>query len=119
MANSLGITTPITLSSSMGLQSEHRSMRIIEVCQRFGCDDYVSTAGALTYLLDDRPYFEREAITVWICDYKHPVYRQRYESFCPFASAVDLLFNEGLSSRNIMLSGRRELTRIDQLESVQ
>jgi hypothetical protein len=116
IADSLSITTPITLSSSMGLKSEHRSLRIIEICKRFGCNNYISTAGALTYLIDDYQYFDNESFNIWICEYKHPVYTQRYGPFYPFASAVDLLFNEGLESRNIMMSGRLDLTRIEDLD---
>ena len=35
-------------------------------------------------------------------DYKHPIYNQLHGDFIPNLSIIDLLFNEGPNSKNIL-----------------
>lgn len=55
--------------------------------------------------------FEASGITVYFQDYRHPVYRQLYGEFVPRMSIVDLLFNEGARSLEILLSGNERYAK--------
>jgi len=46
---------------------------------------------------------------VFYQNYDHPQYPQVYKPFVAYASCLDLLFNAGEKSMDIVRSGRREL----------
>jgi len=77
------------------------------LCEYFGAERYISPAGAEDYLIEDRTEFDRRAIAVELHVYEHPVYRQCFQPFEPYASALDLLLNEGDRAGPILRSGRR------------
>jgi UDP-2,4-diacetamido-2,4,6-trideoxy-beta-L-altropyranose hydrolase len=77
------------------------------LCEHFGAQTYVSPPGAEDYLIEDRLEFDRRSISVEIHIYEHPVYRQCFEPFEPYASTLDLLLNEGDRAGDILRSGRR------------
>ena len=72
-----------------------------------GATRYLSPAGAEEYLIEDRAEFDRRAIAVELQVYEHPVYRQCFQPFMPYASVLDLLMNEGDGAAAILRSGRR------------
>lgn len=100
----LGIETPLVLSSSLKI-SANRSILLAEICDYFSCSSYLSPRGSSEYLWNDRKIFINRGIKVFLQDYRHPVYRQMYEPFLPFASLCDLIFNEGPKSLKIIESG--------------
>lgn len=104
LAGELSIKTPIVRSSALHLEG-HRSGHLVAACQRLGASDYLSPRSA-TYLLDDLGMFAEEGIAVYFQNYSCPEYEQRFPPFLAYASVVDLLFNEGPESGNIMRSGR-------------
>jgi len=63
--------------------------------------------GAADYLLIDKEAFDRRGISVWLHEYVHPEYIQRFAPFIPYASALDLIFNVGPDAPAVMRSGRR------------
>ena len=89
-----------------------RGARLANLCERVGACHYVSPAGAEEYLLEDRVEFDERGITVELQVYEHPVYRQRFQPFIPYASVLDLLFNEGDVAGAILRSGRRMPRRL-------
>ena len=78
--------------------------RIIEICKRLKADTYLSGFGGRELLEEEK--FAPEGIKLEYQNFIHPVYHQRYiESEHPFfqyMSAIDLLFNEGEKSVNIL-----------------
>ena len=54
----------------------------------------------------DKKYFDAFNIKINLIDYNHPLYRQRFGQFKPYACIIDLLFNEGSNSLNIIRKGR-------------
>ena len=58
-----------------------------------GGDTYLSGPKGRDYL--DVALFEKKGIRVEFQDFKHPVYKQRYEGFEPNMAAIDALFNVG------------------------
>jgi hypothetical protein len=104
IATKLQITTPMVRSSSLQIEGK-RSARLVSMCKQVGATDYVSPRTAL-YLLEDLPIFLESGIQVWFHNYIHPEYKQRFPPFCAYASVLDLMFNEGPRSLEIIRSGR-------------
>ena len=102
LLDQFGIDTKCVMSSTLNLKSR-RSEMLLELCQSFGADEYVSGALGRGYL--DIKLFENAGIGVSFRDYKHPAYAQmRGQEFVSHMSAVDLLFNHGPESRDILLN---------------
>jgi len=113
IASELELTTPMVRSSSLHVEGK-RSERLVSVCKLMGAADYLSPRTA-SYLLDDLPIFAHAGVRVWFHNYIHPEYRQRFPPFCPYASVLDLMFNEGPRSLEIIRSGRGQPLTPDQI----
>jgi hypothetical protein len=116
IAGELGLTTPMVRSSSLQVEGK-RSERLVAMCKVMGATDYVSPRTAL-YLLEDLPIFTENGINVWFHNYTHPEYRQRFPPFCAYASVLDLMFNEGPRSLEIIRSGRGQPFTPEQIRAV-
>lgn len=79
--------------------------RLVRICSMFGADTFYEGAAGRDYI--DDGYFASRGIKVEYQDYKHPVYKQLYGDFVPYLSVVDLLFNHGDESLNIMTGDRQ------------
>lgn len=80
--------------------------RLIRLVKETGGSFYLAGAyGMGAYL--DRAKMEEAGIKVLMYDWKCPIYKQQFseKGFIPELSIVDLLFNEGNSSLNILLNG--------------
>jgi hypothetical protein len=106
MAEMIGIQTNFKCSSDLQAQGS-RSELLANICLRLGVSTYLSPLGSAGYILETPEIFDRQGIKVVFQHYEHPQYRQLSEPFVPFASALDLLFNEGERSLEIIRSGRR------------
>ena len=103
LAAALGIgERPLIRSSSLGLSGD-RIDRLTKICRHFGADVFYEGASGRNYI--DEKQFADLGIKVKYQDYHHPVYRQIYGEFIPFLSVVDLLFNHGERSLEIILQG--------------
>lgn len=99
-----GIQTLIWQSTWLSPQRSKDEL-VLELCERAGADVYLSGALGRDYLRTAE--FARAGIRVQYQDYQHPQYPQwRGDGFEPFMSAVDLLFNCGPNSRDILLSNQ-------------
>src|SRR5574337_8587 len=103
----IGITVKVVRSSE-GQFSEEPTERLIEICRWAGADAYLAGAGGLNYMRLDR--FRQEGIQVVQQAFEPPIYPQLYGRFEPNLSVVDLLFNCGPASLEI-LRGSRKGTR--------
>lgn len=113
LCNILGIATPTLRSFDLN-QTGSRSVLLANLCRSLGADCYLSSLGSTDYLLDDVIQFSSAGIEVVFQNYEHPLYRQQFPPFCSHASVIDLLFNEGESSLEILRDGRRtQLTPAD------
>ena len=99
----LGISTPVECVKSWEL-SEDPTGRLVDICKQTGAETYLSGAGGQGYL--DMPQFEAAGIDVIFQAYQHPQYAQQFGEFEPNMSVVDLLFNGGPESLEIIRSGR-------------
>ncbi|MDW8206710.1 MAG: WbqC family protein [Chloroherpetonaceae bacterium] len=103
----LGVQATLVRASQLPPLPGKREGLIIALCQYFGASEFLSAAGARDYLCDETPFVEA-GITLRFHHYCHPVYPQKYGEFMPYLSVIDLLFNAGNQSLNVILSGRRE-----------
>ena len=81
----------------------HKEDLILDMCKKLKSDIYIF--GALGKDYAHRENFARQGIKIYFQDYQHPVYRQTGEDFLPYMSVIDLLFNEGGRSLEILMSG--------------
>lgn len=105
-----GITRPLIRSSSLDLEGQ-KTDRIIDFCRKVGAKVYLSGRGGSTGYLDVDALREAGVSVAWQ-SFDHPVYPQRYPAlgFMPRMCVLDLLFNCGPASRDILLSpGERRI----------
>lgn len=100
LADKLEISVPLVLESSLRVTGEETE-RIINICQALGADTYLSGKSGRAYLNEAR--FEQAGLQLQYQDFQHPVYPQPYGEFLPYMAVVDLLFNCGDKSRDILL----------------
>jgi hypothetical protein len=113
----LGIATPQRLASTMEAREEPTN-RLVDLCRAVGGTVYLAGQGAVPKedaKKDGVPYmdverFSQAGIQVHVQDYQHPSYPQRYTPFVSHLAVVDLLFNCGPESLQILRSGRRWLS---------
>lgn len=86
------IDKKIVFSSDLGLELKH-TKKLVDIVELLGGDVYFSGNQAHDYLDTNLSLFGN--IKVEFQNYKHPVYKQRYEGFVPYMSAIDALFNMG------------------------
>jgi len=103
LTKEINISTPIVLSSSLSISALSKNQRIIEICKKLKADELYDSKAAESFI--DIELFKKEGIKVLFQDYKHPEYSQSYKPFIGQMSVIDLLFNEGANSKNIILKG--------------
>jgi hypothetical protein len=101
----LGIKTPIVRASDLDAEGK-RSSLVAAICRSVGAAEYLSPIGAAGYVLSESREFSARDVQVFFQNYTHPIYRQLFPPFLPFASAIDCIFNEGARTGAIMRSGR-------------
>lgn len=99
LLETFSIPVPLVRSSELGVTA-HKSDLNLEICKKVGATLYLSGVSGQEYL--DLEKFRREGISVRFQEFHHPVYRQLHEPFVPCLSAVDLLFNHGPRSLDIL-----------------
>jgi len=97
----LGIKTPLVFSSDIPT-SGHKSGLILDICKSLGATTYLSGLHGQNYI--DNKAFIDNGITVEYQDYKHPVYPQAWPGFEPHLGILDLLFNQGMDSLQIIMA---------------
>lgn len=98
----LKIDTPVVKASNYAFQG-NKSDLVLDMCLQLKVDTYVFGAQGKDYA--DVEKFRSSGVEPCFQDYQHPQYRQLHGDFQPYMSVVDLLFNEGARSREILLSG--------------
>jgi type I restriction-modification system DNA methylase subunit len=91
----------IIKSSDYDIRGEKTEM-LIDMCKKMGATGYLSGMGAKTLYHIDEEMFKAAGLSHSYCNFKHPVYRQRFSPFVPNMSVIDLLFNCGPESKKII-----------------
>ena len=84
------------MSSITGSSTE----RLIAICKNLNCDKYYSGFGGENY--QDIEIFKINCLELLMSEYKRPVYSQIWGNFIPNLSVIDLLFNCGPESSEII-----------------
>lgn len=102
LRDAFGIDTPLVRSSELGVEGA-KSELILALCQAVGARCFLGGLGGTRSYLDAAA-FARAGIAVRWQQFSHPVYGQRGPGpFTPGLSSVDLLFNCGPGSRDLLL----------------
>lgn len=98
----LGIKRRIERSSLMKIKGKATD-RLVNICKKLGADTYLSGPGGKEYM--DIEKFKRENIKVIFQEFIHPTYPQLFKEkgFISYLSIIDLLFNCGSKSLDIIL----------------
>lgn len=96
----LGIKTPLLVASELGEFPEDPDGRLIALAQHVGADVYLAGAGGKGYMNLDT--YSAGGIRVVFQEYDHPRYSQLFGEFEPYMSVVDLIFNHGAESLEII-----------------
>lgn len=100
----LGINTTLVLSSEMNIEARGAE-KILSIIKELEADKYITGEGkgSRRYIIEED--FKNNNIELIYQGFKHPVYHQLWGDFVPNLSIIDLLFNEGDRSLQI-LKGR-------------
>jgi hypothetical protein len=101
LLNALNIKTRLIRSSEL-TPAKTKSDLIIELCMKVGATKYISGPFGREYL--NKSSFSDNGIELLFHDYQHSEYKQNFKGFEPYMSVIDLLFNHGPESRNILIS---------------
>jgi hypothetical protein len=96
----LQIDTPLIMASQLDVVGESTDL-LISICKAVNADIYFSGFGGREYQEDI--LFQEAGISVKYTDFGHPIYPQLWGDFVSNLSIVDLLFNVGPKSRDILL----------------
>lgn len=111
--DTLGIAVPVRSAGEWNFQGE-KSALVLDMCTQVGARDYIFGAQGRDYA--DLAAFQAAGVRAHFQDYRHPRYAQLHGEFESHLSIVDLLFNCGDESRDILLAGnltRAQLLRGD------
>ncbi len=100
VAHLLGVRAEILRLSELEIHTRGTAL-ILEICRTLGADRYLTQASAAKYL--DTSLFEKAGIVLESFQPPSPVYPQLWGDFIPNLSVLDLLFNCGPKSREILL----------------
>lgn len=106
ICSKLSLTTRFVRSSELSATGK-RSELLVNISKELDAAIYLSPLGSLDYIKNEYHYFEEAKIDVLFNQYVHPEYNQTYTPFLPYASVIDLLFNEGPESASIIRSGQQ------------
>lgn len=98
--HALGIEVEIIRASELGVTGRRTDL-LLEICQKLNADVYLSGISGKDYLEEYK--FTEQGIKVIYQEFYHPIYKQVYEPFIPGMSIVDLIFNHGDKSLDILM----------------
>jgi len=107
----LGVKCSIERASRFEISAK-RSGRLVSILRGVGCTDYLSPVGSWEYLLEDYALFEEAGIGVYLQQYQPVPHVQQFKPFVPYASVIDLLFNEGPDSLELIRQGNKGVIRL-------
>lgn len=96
----LGIKVNFSKASELNFKG-YKSDLVLDMCQKLKADLYIF--GSLGKDYADEKKFNENGVKIYFQDYKHPVYPQLHGKFVPYMSILDLLFNCGEKSLEILM----------------
>lgn len=102
----LNIKKDFIKSSNRNIKGRKTEL-LVGICKELNADTYLSPLGSAMYI-EENNLFERECIKLEYQHFERPIYKQLWGDFIPYMSVIDLLFNEGDKSLDIIRSGCRK-----------
>jgi hypothetical protein len=103
LAGAMGVRTPTRMASSLAVDDDDPTGRLVALCRAVGADTYLAGGHGSRYM--DAKRFADAGIRVLYQAYSHPVYAQQHGDFVPFLSGLDLLLMHGDASLAILRRG--------------
>jgi hypothetical protein len=104
IVRAMGIHCDFIRSSELNVEGG-RTEEIIEVCRQVGATDYISGTGCFEFFEPEQ--FRDTGINLHFQMFEHPTYRQVGDGFIPNMCALDLLFNCGERSLEILTQNNK------------
>lgn len=98
----LGIAVAVESAGDFDFQGTKGGL-VLDMCVKLGADTYIFGAQGRDYA--DERAFRDVGVTPVFQDYRHPEYPQRHDGFLSHLGIVDLMFNCGRDSLDILMSG--------------
>lgn len=99
VAKAMGVHCNFMRSSELDVEGG-QTEDIIKVCHQIGATDYISGTGCLEFLEPEQ--FQKASINLHFQTFEHPVYKQVSQGFIPNMCVLDLLFNHGERSLEVL-----------------
>lgn len=100
LLKNFGIATPIVNASAYDFRGE-KSELVLDMCRKLGASSYIFGSQGHGYA--DVAAFTAAGVRAHFQEYKHPIYPQLHGAFASHLSAIDLLFNVGPGSREVLM----------------
>ena len=95
----------INIVTSSSIKTELAGLdKILYILKDQKATRYISGDGEGSKRYIDEKLFKDNNIELIWQDYRHPTYNQMYGEFIPYLSILDLIFNEGPNSKNVIIS---------------
>lgn len=91
--NFLGLARNTVFSSELGVQSDNRTQRLVDICTKLGASRYISSDASAEYMEDER--WRLAGVDLVYQRYPHPRYDQNGDGFVSHLSALDALMYAG------------------------
>lgn len=95
----LGLNHRIIKASELKIEAKGSDL-LLRICKKLGAEVYISGISGREYL--DIESFKEADIKVIFQEFRHPIYKQLYQPFIPCMAIIDLLFNHGDKSLEII-----------------
>lgn len=99
LLDAFAIPVRVVRASGLGVTGQKGEL-ILALCRKLGATEYLSGISGRDYL--DCQRFEQHGIRLVFHEFHHPIYRQLHQPFIPCMSAIDLLFNYGPASLDVI-----------------
>lgn len=103
LCKALGLSVPCVHASTLGITST-KSELILDICTALGASTYISGPFGRTYL--DAAAFASRGVRLLIHEYSPKPYAQYFPDFVPALSVIDMLFNHGHATQELIRAGQ-------------
>ncbi|MCZ7403007.1 MAG: WbqC family protein [Candidatus Methanoperedens sp.] len=101
LLNCFGIEIEVVKASELDIDSNlHASDLLVSILKHVNASTYLSGPSGLNYLESTK--FKNNNINLNYFNFHHPIYKQRYNGFEPNLAGIDLLFNLGEKSKELI-----------------
>lgn len=102
LAKALGIDAKFVLSSSLDTKGAKDGERVVQICKKLECDYFINGPAAKSFM--NQQIFDDANITLYYIDYNYSEYTQLHPPFNHYVSVLDVLFNCGDKSKELIVS---------------